>query len=244
MTRGLPVLVLLMLVPGGPSLAASASHSLAIPSLPVQPAVPPYAFDGAYANYSLTYFTQGGSYVYDSNFTVRDVDRASQTLLVLSTYNSYLAPFDAADNATFQLPIPFPAASPSQLLEFQQGHPSGVYSGDEVVPDIKVSVPAGNFTTYEVIAPVSTVWFDVATGVEVQERGLMLGEGPGGTVGIELRVTNVKATDGTGSLVVYLSLASVGWIAAGFVFALSWSYRREIVPRQGATRSAPRSPRG
>jgi hypothetical protein len=224
---GVLLIVFLLLLPGASPAGVSVSHLLSSPSIPLHPSAPPYAFDGAYANYSLAYYTTGGAVTYVSNFTIKHVDAAHQTFQVTSTYNSYFAPFGTTDNATFQLPIPFPAASPSQLQQFGEGTPGGVYGGDEVVQGVKVTVPAGTFITYEVVAPISTVWFDTLTGVEVQERGLMLGEGNGGEVGLELASTNIRAVPQASPLTLYFTLGSVGWIAACAVFALAWSYRSE-----------------
>lgn len=222
----LAVLALIILVLPAPSLASahpgsdvasgpSSAYLIDSPTIPFPPNSPPYAFNGAYANYTLTYYTDQGPYVYISDFIVSNVDSRSQTFSVRAVYNSYLSAFGSLNNATFQEPIPFPAASPQQLQDFKQGQAPYVYSGDNVTSGVLVTVPAGTFVTYRLEALVSTVWFDASTGVLVKEQGLMLGQGEG-FVGLVLEATNIRlgaANPGPTELVVTLSAAAVVTIA-------------------------------
>jgi hypothetical protein len=237
-----PILVLILLLPIAywtylPSpLSSAAPLSPFYGSLvfPVQSSLPPYAFDGAYANYTLTYFTPNGQYVYFSSYLVTNVDEKTQTFSVKSSYNSYLEPFGSLDNATFGQPIPFPAASPSQLQLFKEGRLPNVYSSDRVTSDVVIKILAGTFVTYELEAPVSTVWFDSVTGLLVQENGEVLGQGPVGLVGIVLTSTNIKPnTEDGGQLVISLTLVSV----AAVVLYLFVGRRR--VPQIQTVASAP-----
>jgi len=195
--------------------------------MPLQPASPPYAFNGAYANYSLVYSTQSGAYAYISDYTITNVDEKAQTFSVTSSYNSYFAPFGSVDNATFQAPIPFPAASPSQLQLFKEGKAPLVYGSDNITANVIITVPAGTFLTYQLEAPVSTVWFDSVTGLLVKERGLMLGEGDGGFVYLDLSSTNVRANVQAGDQSLFLlTLTAVGGVAACLFVSMSLHRRR------------------
>jgi hypothetical protein len=179
---------------------------------------PPYAFNGAYANYTLTYYTQTGPYVYRSNFTISKVDAKTQTFSVRSIYTSYMAPFGSVDNATFVDPIPFPAASPSQLEFFKEGKAPLGYYDDNFTSNVVVTVPAGTFLTYEVQAPVSTVWFDSVTGILVKENGLMLGAGPAGFVALTLATTNIKPKLDAADQTVLLQVLLAAVVATAVVF--------------------------
>jgi len=196
--------------------------------MPFQPASPPYAFNGAYANYSLVYYTHAGAYAYISNYTITNVDEKAQTFSVTSSYNSYLAAFGSVDNATFQAPIPFPAASPSQLQLFKEGKAPTVYGGDNITANVIITVPAGTFLTYQLEAPVSTVWFDSVTGLLVRERGLMLGEGDGGFVYLDLSSTNVKANVQAGDQSLFLLTLTSGGGVAACLFASMWMRSRRV----------------
>jgi len=224
--------VLILLLPALTSSPVPSGHfQLPVPSIlfgnPYSSTqnTPPYAFNGAFANYTLTYFTEQGEYDYKSEFIVSNVDQMAQTFSVRSVYNSYLEAFGSVDNATFEQPIPFPAVSPSQLQLFKEGKAPVGYYNDNVSSNVVVKVPAGTFVTYKVQAPVSTVWFDSKTGLLVQENGLMLGQGSG-FVGLVLATTNIKSSpssEGLDAAVVLLVSVSA---ATACVVALAASSRR------------------
>lgn len=146
----------------------------AAPSItsPAESQVPAWAFNGAYANYQLTYSFSNGSTISGTlDYNLSGVDTNAQTFNVTTTYGGqlteYFNPSSFSDQASFSDPAPFSALSPSDLQLANSGS-SPVALPGIVTTGVVVSVPAGTITTDEINTSAGTYWVDQNSGLFVE----------------------------------------------------------------------------
>jgi len=134
---------------------------------------PPFAFDGAYANYQFVVNVTSSGFALNSSdfsltmgFTITDVNNATQSFNVNETTHSSIFGISSTSStslpASFSDPSPFPAFNVSLLNNLTQGTlPTSIFGNISlanavVKPGVTVNVPAGSFSTYEITISNST----------------------------------------------------------------------------------------
>jgi hypothetical protein len=150
-----------------------------------QPQTPPYAFNGAYARYSVN----GTSFTGVLSFNITNVDATAKTFNVSIGYTGPKSSFHgpkSSVSASFSNPRPFPVINQSSLQMLNRGQSA---PGGTVKTDVSVSVPAGTFSTDEVTTSNSTMWIEVNSGLVIKETGSL--QGFNSTTTMALQSTNI-----------------------------------------------------
>ena len=208
---------------------------------------PPFALNGAYTTYKITYgypgfnfngvSVNGGSINGGVSFKISNVDTVAQTFNVTTSYNGNLSGLNimgSNSSASFSSPSPFPAVSQSDLQMLHQGQAPPDFSGGTVTTGVSVSVPAGRFKTDEVATPDgNTVWVDMTSGLIVKQTGALLTL-PGATMA--LQNTNI-ATSKSSSFIIIIAVIVAVIVIAGVVALLMVRRRKSI--KSGVTVAEP-----
>jgi hypothetical protein len=162
-------------------------------------------FNGAYAVYNL----RAGNVSTPVRVTVSDVDLSSRTCTVAVALGGALPNFSTTRTVNFDQ-FPFWGLKPSDLELIRLGKlPGGLEDGTQVRPGIKVSVPAGTFTSEQLVGPEATAWFDARSGIYIRVTGSLPGLSrrlPGldtANVSAELTNTNVPMSSATSPALLY-----------------------------------------
>jgi len=154
---------------------------------------PAYAFEGAYAKYSINYTsyntTAGVTYL------ISHVNANAQTFNVYVNFSGVLAEYYAPQNetVTFSNPSPFPAVNSSILDKLNQGiSPSGL-NITNLTKSVELSLPAGNFATDKLYISQGnlTIWIWQNTGMIVKET---IGPQSAPYMVLQLEKTNITAS--------------------------------------------------
>ncbi len=156
----------------------------------------PFAFDGAYASYQTTVESAGGTVSGLVNYTISGVSLMDQRLNVTMSFSKVFNQSVTSSVVSFYDLQPFPALNQANLQSIDQGQTSGDLGYGKVNTDVKVSVPAGTFTTVEVTipngAPVVDVngvmWVEMSSGLIIRQVGSFRGYQ---NVVMELQSTNI-----------------------------------------------------
>ncbi|MGC8631750.1 MAG: hypothetical protein ACP5T2_04955 [Thermoprotei archaeon] len=154
---------------------------------------PAYAFEGAYAKYSINYTsyntTAGVTYL------ISHVNANAQTFNVYVNFSGVLAEYYTPQNetVTFSNPSPFPAVNSSILGKLNQGiSPSGL-NITNLTRSVELSLPAGNFATDKLYISQGnlTIWIWQNTGMIVKET---VGPQSAPYMVLQLEKTNITAS--------------------------------------------------
>ncbi len=137
---------------------------------PPSPQGPPYAFNGARAQYEFEY----GSASTPLTVTVGIPDSQPHRCSVIIQFAGPLAALSGSD----ELPctnsrLPF-WASPSDLRRVRNERTPPKWGASGVRHNVIVSVPAGKFVTEEIDSPEGTTWYDGRSGFLVKAQGDLL----------------------------------------------------------------------
>ena len=180
---------------------------------------PPFAFNGAYANYQITYSIAGNSASIPVSYVINNVDDSSQTFTFAQNFGSYLSVLSLSSvTGNFYNPSPFPVVATQDLNMLNQGNIPQDMQGATVVKDVSISVPAGTFTTDEITLYGSTRWIDENSGLIVQQSGSFLGAvAPSLLSGsMQLEKTNIPTSGSPFGNMLYLIIIPI--VAAGGIF--------------------------
>jgi len=155
-----------------------------------------FAFNGAYASYQTTVETARGTVSGLVNYTISGVNVMDQRLNVTMSFSNIFNQSVSSNVVSFYDLQPFPALNQMNLQSADQGQTSGDLGYGKVNTGVKVTVPAGTFTTDEVSipngAPVVDVngvmWVEMSSGLIVKQAGSIRGYQ---NVVMELQSTNI-----------------------------------------------------
>ncbi|MCL4447555.1 MAG: hypothetical protein M1556_04595 [Candidatus Thermoplasmatota archaeon] len=191
------------------------------------PSSPTYAFDGAYANYDMSFTYAGYTESIPIDFSVTNVNTANQSFTINETYGGSYSMLSGIYQATFANPAPFPAVSSSDLKTLDQGNIPPDYSGGTVLTHQSINVPAGTFTTDEITYNGVTMWVDSTTGLLVKESGASFSFFTGD---LELQSTNVKGTNSSTLSLLYIIIPIVVVVVIVLAVVLLIARRRRTKP--------------
>jgi len=160
-----------------------------------QTQTPLYAFNGAYAVYNITFVYNSTSIAGTVSFNITNVDVATQTFNVSTSYSGFTGSLSALNtytpstaSATFNNPSPFLAVNQSDLQMLNKGQTPPDMAGGTVTTGVSLSVPAGTFKTDEVAISGNTSWIQASSGLLIKETGSFQGFS---SVTLVLQSTNI-----------------------------------------------------
>jgi len=180
---------------------------------------PPYVFNGAYANYQITYSIAGNSVSIPVSYIINNVDESSQTFTFAQNFGSYLSMLSLSSvTGTFSNPSLFPAVSVSDLNMLNQDNAPQDMQGATVTKDVTVSVPAGTFTTDEITLNGGSKWVDTSSGLIIQQSGSFLGSVYPSllSASMQLEKTNVPTNASPFGMTLYLIIIPIAVIGGAF----------------------------
>ena len=137
---------------------------------PSAPALPPYAFDGAFATYNL-HWAQSSVPL---TVTLSDLDPSRQTFKLTTKFGGALAAYSGEENGDLKNDM-FMALTPASLGRLEEGSLLGTLptGGETVSHSVSISAPAGRFVTEQVAGGrgAGAAWFDRKSGLLVRARG-------------------------------------------------------------------------
>ncbi len=146
------------------------------------------AFNGAYANYQVSYSMAGVNVNAQLNYQVTDVDDSARSFTYTTTVSgangvdlSGLNLGSGTQTGTYSSPGAFPIMSTSMLDELKSESSS---------TQTTVTVPAGTFQVIQSTQSGATAWVDVNSGLIVKITGTISGI----TLDIQLQSTNISTT--------------------------------------------------
>lgn len=154
---------------------------------------PAYAFEGAYAKYSINYTsyntTAGVTYL------ISHVNANAQTFNVYVNFSGVLSEYYAPQNetVTFSNPSPFPAVNSSILDKLNEGISPSALNITNLTRSVELSLPAGNFATDKLYISQGnlTIWIWQKTGMIVKET---IGPQTAPYMVLQLEKTNITAS--------------------------------------------------
>jgi hypothetical protein len=136
------------------------------PQSPSRP-VPPYAFNGARAQYEFEYGSASTPLTVAVSIPESQPDRCYVTM----QFAGPLAALSSSDELLCtNSRLPF-WASPSDLRRVRDGRMPPNWGASGVRHDVTVSVPAGRFVTEEIYSSRGTTWYDSRSGLLVKAQG-------------------------------------------------------------------------
>jgi len=143
-----------------------------------QNSLPKWIFNNAFAIYETTVNYSGITTPVRIKFTITNVDLASQTFALSTSYNGSIANFSSANiQVSLQHPTGLPAMTASDLSLLNNGNAPGSNLNAKVTTGVLVDVPGGVFTTDQMtINGTKSIWIDNYSGIMVKaSEGLSMG---------------------------------------------------------------------